>query len=232
MPDIIRKTFNDSLCQFLIDNGKKAVDLANPLSACKLALETLEEHNKDRFIEDVLKGLRNVDTESLKAEKSLERLYKSLQVIAKATTQDKINRFKKLTINGIIYQNSTSDNDYELYLSLVDNLNDMEILVLKYLLDITIPTGKDNSIETFYNKTGITKQELKSYVQRLVSYGITEEQILIKSMNEGEVVFSHRPLMVEADDYPNKKVPKYYRISKLGESLLNFISLGGEVNEY
>lgn len=138
MGELIRKTWKDTVAQYLIDNGKNIVDYATPLGLCKKALETIEEHNRDRFIQEVLDGLKDVDTTSLDAEKSLKRLYKSVQVIAKAMTQDKLNRFKNLTINGIINQNNLSDNDYETYLNIVDKLTDDEFIYL-YNLVKTIP---------------------------------------------------------------------------------------------
>ena len=102
MGELIRKTWKDTVAQYLIDNGKNIVDCANPLGLCKKALETIEGHNRDRFIQEVLDGLKDVDAQSLDVVKSLQLLYKSSQVISKAMTKDKLNRFKNLTINGII----------------------------------------------------------------------------------------------------------------------------------
>ncbi len=146
----IRKTFIDSLEQFLIDKGSALVDISNPLSACKLALNKFEEHNRDRFIEQVLQGLKNADTESLKADKSLQRLYKSIQVVSKATTQEKLNRFKSLTTNGIVKQNSLSDEDYDLFLRITDELTDTEFLYLYYLVK-TVPQNitDDNQFSAY-----------------------------------------------------------------------------------
>ncbi len=138
MGELIRKTWKDTVAQYLIDNGKNIVDCANPLGLCKKALETIEGHNRDRFIQEVLDGLKDVDAQSLDVVKSLQLLYKSSQVISKAMTKDKLNRFKNLTINGIINQNSLSDNDYETYLNIVDKLTDDEFIYL-YNLVKTIP---------------------------------------------------------------------------------------------
>lgn len=112
MNKLIRKTLQDSICEFLIDSGKTVCDLTNPYSACKLGLELIEERNRNRFINEVLNGTKEVDVESLDAVKSISRLYKTLQVISKATTQDKKERFKQITINGIIEQKEIKDEDY------------------------------------------------------------------------------------------------------------------------
>lgn len=226
MSNLVRTEFGKQIEEIVIDAGLKIPD--SPIASLKLGLQLIKDKREEQFLTDLLSSLTHIGLKDINANKSLEKIYKSLQVIAKATTQEKINRFKKLTINGIFYQNSTSDNDYELYLSLVDNLNDEEFLALKYLLDITIPSGKDNSIESFYKKTGIRKQELRSYIQRLVSYGVAEEQFLLEPQKDGQSFFSHPVLEIEADDYPQKKIPKYYKISKLGEMLLNFINLNSE----
>lgn len=138
MGKLIKKTFLDTIAQFLIDNGCNLIDIQNPLGICKLGLKKIEEHNRNRFITEVLSGLTPVDTQSLQAERSLHRLYKSLQVISKATTQDKINRFKTLTINGILEQHSLTDEDYELYVRITDELTDSEYIYL-YKLTKFIP---------------------------------------------------------------------------------------------
>ena len=66
-----------------------------------------------------MSNLVNIDIQSLDAIRSLKRLYKSLQVISKATTQEKIDRFIELTVNGIIAQEQLSDEDYELFVNIV-----------------------------------------------------------------------------------------------------------------
>ncbi|OLA95029.1 MAG: hypothetical protein BHW64_00825 [Candidatus Melainabacteria bacterium LEY3_CP_29_8] len=161
----VRKTILNSIAQFAIDKGCDYVDMSNPLSFCKLGLKKLEEHNRDRFIENVLAGIATVDTESLDAEKSLQRLYKSLQVISKATTQDKINRFKTLTINGILEQNSLTDSDYELFVRLTDTLTDLEFTYLyTFAKHISRELSANNTEDTktqFNDATKRALQELK-----------------------------------------------------------------------
>jgi hypothetical protein len=193
MKETIKKTFTDSITQFLIDTGKNIIDLNNPLSACKLALETVEKYNEDRFIEEVLNGLKDVNVESLSAIKSLERLYKSVQVIAKATTKEKIERFKKLTINGIILQEKLSDNDYELYIRLVDELSDVEYFLLNLIyekenkagskhLDIKLSEKLENEIIAAIN---IDKNMISSYVEILTGKGlITRYNKVMASYND------------------------------------------------
>lgn len=168
MRKLVRKTFIDTVTQYLIDKGADIVDISSPLGACKLALEKIEEHNRDSFIEQVIQGLSKVDIESLDAVKSLQRLYKSLQVISKATTQDKINRFKNLTINGICQQEMLSDVDYDLFVRLTDTLTDAEFM---YLAIITkyIPRGlskkDEESTRTQFNDA--TKRALSEIKQVL-----------------------------------------------------------------
>ena len=144
--------------------------MTNPLSLCKLGLKKVEEHNRDRFIQEVLTGLKSVDTESLQAEKSLHRLYKSLQVISKATTQDKINRFKSLTINSILEQNSLTDEDYELYIRITDELTDSEFI---YLYKLTKGISKDiNEYDKFRTLYNNIKDDLKNEL------GFSDDKIL------------------------------------------------------
>ena len=128
--DVIRETKIDKFTQFLIDSGKFVVDVSSPLGACKRALEQVEQRNEDQFIENVLNDVNKADIESLDAVSSLKRLYRVIQVINKATTQDKINRFKQLTVNGIINQESISDDNYELFVNIIDDLTDLEFIIL------------------------------------------------------------------------------------------------------
>ena len=128
----LRKTpIGKTIENFIIEAG---VNLpASPVDVWKLGFQIIKDKKDENFLNDVLNGVKNVTVENIKAEKSLERLYKSLQVIAKATTNEKIERFKRFTINGMIYQNEISDNDYELYLNILDNLTDKEFIILSII---------------------------------------------------------------------------------------------------
>lgn len=178
MGELIRKTWKDTVAQYLIDSGKNIVDCVTPLGLCKKALETIEEHNRDRFIQEVLDGLKDVDTTSLDAEKSLKRLYKSSQVISKAMTQDKINRFKNLTINGIINQNSLSDDNYDLFVRLTDTLVDIEYIYLYTLVKFerSKKTALDHTekkvIDELKEKYGISCSKLDFIRNSLAGYGL------------------------------------------------------------
>lgn len=131
MSKLIKTPIGNAIEQFVLESG---VNLpASPIDICKLGFQIIKDKKEEAFINDVLNSKANVDTSVFKTQKLLERLYKVTQVIAKATTQDKINRFKKLTINGIIYQNEISDDDYELYLNILDNLTDNEFLILSII---------------------------------------------------------------------------------------------------
>lgn len=170
----VRKTILDSIAQFTIDKGCDYIDMLNPLDLCKLGLKKIEEHNRDRFIQEVLDGLKEVDTESLNAEKSLHRLYKSLQVISKATTQDKINRFKALTINGILEQNSITDDDYDLFVRLTDTLTDLEFLYLyTFAKHISRELSADDTEDTETQFEDATKRA----TQELRKLSITDEKL-------------------------------------------------------
>lgn len=242
MTKLIRRTFNDMICQFLIDKGKNIVDLINPLTACKLALETIEEHNKNRHIAEVLEGLKYVDTESLKAEKSLERLHKSLQVIAKATTQDKINRFKQLTINGIIYQDEISDNDYELYLNIIDNLTDNEFLILSIINKIYPTIIIDRYAEPTHPihpyKGEITFSSLDDIIAKFkddTQIAMSEKdffEILKEATGLQEEINSYLPILyskglvhLEGNHSGNYSgVNEICRISMLGQKFIEFVN--------
>lgn len=193
------------------------------VSACQLGLSKLKEQREEKFISDVLNDLKAIGIKELKTEQFLSRLYLTSLVIAKAQTHDKYIRFKSLIVNSTIFK--ISDDEYELYKDIIESISDIEFLILKYLRDITIPDGKDKDIQTFYDITGLNKQKIKSHLQRLESYGLAEQEMLVNIIYKPVECFSRPVLEIEADSYPNKKLSRYYTISRLGELFLNFIAL-------
>ena len=145
MSDIIRTSIGKKIEEFVIGAGANLP--SSPIDVAKLGFQIIKDKKEETFLNEVLNEVTNVTAADINAIKSLERLYKSLQVIAKATTQDKITRFKNLTINGIISQNELSDNNYELYLRLIDELTDEEFIYLNSLvknLDRTLNFNNDS----------------------------------------------------------------------------------------
>lgn len=104
----------------------------------------------------------------------MARLYKSSQVISKALTQDKINRFKTLTINGILEQNSLSDDDYDLFVRLTDMLTDLEFL---YLDIFTKHIPRDLSANDTSDTRTQFKDATKRALQELKALSITDEKL-------------------------------------------------------
>jgi len=215
MSELIRKTLNDSITEFLISNGRGLVACMNPLDLCKEALTYIETRNEDNFINEVLNETKKIDTQSLDAVKSLERLYKSVQVIAKATTNDKIERFKKLTVNGICYPDRISDSDYELYVNIIDELSDTEFLILY----------KINKIEN-------------EHIGEKFNNPVTEEigKILLSDLNMDSKLFTSyifrlkaKGLIVDAHGHWMSMDTPFFvgivdgKISKLYKNLLEFI---------
>jgi len=169
----------DKFIQALIDSGKFVVDISNPLGACKKALEQIEQRNEDRFIENVLNDVNFADVKSLDAVKSLKRLYRSVQVINKAITQEKIDRFKKLTVNGIINQETISDDNFELFANIIDELTDSEFVMLSTIYNIekqhegeTFNSKQDELQENLLRGLNMTMEMFTSYVSRLKSKGL------------------------------------------------------------
>ena len=217
MSELIRKTLNDSITEFLISSGRGLVACVNPLDLCKEALTYIETRNEDNFIKGVLDETEKIDTQSLDAVKSLKRLYKSVQVIAKATTNDKIERFKKLTVNGICYPNKISDSDYDLYVNIIDELSDKEFLILY----------KINQIEN-------------EHIGEKFNNPISEEvgKILLSDLNMDSELFTSyifrlkaKGLIVDAHGHWMSMDTPFFigivdgKISKLYKNLLNFIEI-------
>ncbi len=180
MQNPIRKTFIDSITEYLLDTGKNIANLVSLSAAAKSALEKLEKHNEDRFIDLVFNGRTKIDIQSLDAARNLKRLYKSIQVVSKAITQEKIDRFVKLTVNGIIAQEQISDEDYELFVNIVDELTDQEFLILHTINEFELPhigeTINDplsNQIsEQLIASLNMDEDLFKSYVSRLKAKGL------------------------------------------------------------
>ena len=180
MQNPIRKTFIDSITEYLLDTGKNIANLASPTSILKASLDNIENKNEEEFINSVLSNLVNIDIQSLDAVRSLNRLYKSLLVISKATTQEKIDRFIELTVNGIIAQEQLSDEDYELFVNIVDELTDQEFLILHTInkfelphIGETINNPLSNQIsEQLIASLNMDEDLFKSYVSRLKAKGL------------------------------------------------------------
>ncbi len=179
MQNRIRKTSIDAIEENLIDVGKNITNLSSLSAAAKSALEKAEKYNEDRFINLVLNG-NKIDLQSLDAVRNIKRLYKSLQVVSKAITQEKIDRFVKLTVNGIIAQEQLSDEDYELFVNIVDELTDQEFLILHTINEFELP-HVDKSINEplseqlsaeLLSRLNMDEALFKSYVARLKAKGL------------------------------------------------------------
>ena len=165
----------DSLTQFAIENGKIAATIASdckiPTNTLKMCLEFVEEHSISSFLAEVEKGLQIIDIESLDKYKALKRLYRIKQVIAKAITNDKILRFKNLAINGIVCKNAISDNEYETFVEITDQLNDDEFLYLSQVVK-NIPKNSYKEYKEF-------REMYQSIIPKLKSlYGFSDDKIL------------------------------------------------------
>ena len=217
MTELTRKTLNDSITEFLISSGCGIATCVSPLDLCKEALTYIETHNEDNFINEVLNETKKIDTQSLDAVKSLERLYKSVQVIAKATTNDKIERFKKLTVNGICYPNKISDSDYDLYVNIIDELSDKEFLILYKINQIEnehIGEKFNNPISEEVDKIllsdlNMDSELFTSYIFRLKAKGLIVDA-------HGHWMSMDTPFFIGIVDG---------KISKLYKNLLNFIEI-------
>lgn len=179
MQNRIRKTSIDAIEENLIDVGKNITNLSSLSAAAKSALEKAEKYNEDRFINLVLNG-NKIDLQSLDAVRNIKRLYKSIQVVSKAITQEKIDRFVKLTANGIMAQDQISDEDYELFVNIVDELTDQEFLILHTINEFELP-HVDKPIneplsrqlsEELLSSLNMDEALFKSYVSRLKAKGL------------------------------------------------------------
>ncbi len=217
MSELIRKTLNDSITEFLISSGRGIATCVNPLNLFKEALTYIETRNEDNFIKGVLDETKKIDTQSLDAVKSLKRLYKSVQVIAKATTNDKIERFKRLTVNGICYPDRISDSDYELYVNIIDELSDTEFLILYKINQIEnehIGEKFNNPVSEEIGK--ILLSDLNMDLELFTSY-------IFRLKAKGLIVDAHGHWM--SMDTPFFVGIVDGKISKLYKNLLEFIEM-------
>ena len=192
--ELIHKTKIDKIAQILIDSGKFLINTSTPLGACKMVLEHIEQHNEDRFIEDVLNDKKIADIESIDAVKSLKRLYRVIQVINKAITQDKINRFKRLTVNGIINHETLCDDKFELFVNMIDELTDTEYAIMHIInrieeehkgeeFDARVSKETEKQVLTELSMDNYT---FISYITRLKGKGMIIPAIVSTLMNSDE----------------------------------------------
>lgn len=190
--NLIRETAMDKIIQVSIDLGKISSEIGanidpvsgiiNPLGLCKIVFEMVEKSNVDNFITAVLTDKKLADIKSIDSVKPLKRLYRATQAIHKATTQEKINRFKKLTVNGILNQDSLSDDNFELFVNIIDELTDTEFIMLTKIYHIEQEhkgerfNAKQDEIENkILKELEMNKGMFVSYVHRLKSKGLIVE---------------------------------------------------------
>ena len=240
MSDLVKtKAFETLIYDYILEFGLQIPD--NPIAACKIGMQKIKDKKKDQFINDVLGDLKNIDLKDIEAEKSLAKLYKSLQVIAKATTQEKINRFKKLTVNGIIYQDEISENDYELYLRLVEELTDIEFLILSIIYELHSNILVHNKIDQSckYGEE-INWTNLRKTVNKLKTNG--NQQIAITEQNFIDIIKNatkitqeeilcykriiHSKGLIEFETFSSGEV-FFKNISNIGQRFMEFINKEG-----
>ena len=236
--NMIREAKIDKITQILIGSGKFVIDASNPLGACKMALEQIEQHNEDSFIDSVLNDINSADVESLDAIKSLKRLYRATQAIHKATTQEKINRFKKLTVNGIINQDNLSDDNFELFVNIIDDLTDTEYLIMSIINRIE-EEHKGEKFDTRISK--VTEKQILaelsmnnytfiSYITRLKGKGMITPPILSPLMGSDEAKELFGDMMLTSGcnfmaDYEKFCINNVNgHVSELFKQLLNYIN--------
>jgi|GEM_PF-1609947 len=230
-----KKLIDDYILEFSLEIP------TGPVDACKKALHSIKEKKKDKFLNDILQDLIKIDASDLLAEKSIERLYKSLQVIAKVTTEEKINRFKKLTINGIIYQNETTENEYELYLNILDSITEYEFIILSILNDFyptILITGRKDESCGFLDEINYSnyKKIINEFKTKKVQVNILEKELIdilkeATKLKSDEISDYKRLLnskgLVELDIVFGGDYYKFKSISTIGQKFMEFINREG-----
>ncbi len=202
---LIRESFIDKITQVSIDLGKIASEIGanidpvsgtiNPLGLCKIVFDMVEKSNVDNFITAVLTDKKLADIKSLDTVKPLKRLYRATQAIHKVMTQEKINRFKLLTVNGIRNKESLSDDKFELFINLIDELTDTEFLIMSIInrieeehsgekFDIKVSKATEKQILAELSMDNYT---FISYITRLKGKGMITPLISSVNINSEEM---------------------------------------------
>ncbi len=135
-----------------ISNSIPVIPGLNTVGGILLAINYSRQ---EKFLFDIIEERQKITLEDLiNKEAFLKRFYLTSQVVAKAQTQEKYEHFKKLLLNSTLFE--ISDNDYELYNNIIDDLTNEEFV---YLVAI-YKESKDLQIDR--EKREVVKQRLES----------------------------------------------------------------------
>jgi len=159
----------------------------DPFSAVNLVCKKLEEIKQKTFAEQVAKGLKYVDMSDVNKDDFLNRFYLIFEAVKKAQTNEKIELLTLLFNKSIILYSEISNDDYELFVRIVDSLTYNEFIILKIL------SKEENNLITLgtkYMETA-TEEAYKEIKKTLMMKATEEAYTEIKNtlmINQSELV--------------------------------------------
>lgn len=143
---------------------------------------------QEQFLIDVIEDRLKISQSEVDKTSFLKRFYLTSQVVAKAQTQEKYNRFKKLLLNSTLFE--VADDDYELYNNLIDELTDKEFVFLSHISKLKqqgIPQENANEYKDCCDKLG-NKDEKNLLQARLAGKGLILQAAAFGGLSFKEVL--------------------------------------------
>lgn len=155
----------------------------DPCSYINNVCKELESFKQKEFMEQVLNELKDIDMTIVEKNDFLNRTYLTSEVIKKAQSNDKIKLLTLLFVKSIIFYSELNNDDFELFIKIIDSLTYKEFIILKALLDeerklIKKLKASKDATEDAYNgikeKLKIDDKQLRGYIDRLKGQGLLE----------------------------------------------------------
>lgn len=166
----------------LILKGGQMIHL-DPCSYINTICKELESFKQKGFMEQVLNGLKDIDMTIVEKNDFLNRFYLTFETIKKAQSDDKIKLLTLLFNKSIIFYSEITNDDFELFIKIIDTLTYKEFIILKILYDAendviskakNSKTTTDDAFKKIQVTLDISKEDIEGYIDRLKGQGLIE----------------------------------------------------------
>lgn len=246
--DEIKKYYRPDKSEQLLHKGITVgnflADMVSPLlPPCKIISTILDNYVKkeeENFIESVLNNEKIIDQNSLEMFEHLDRLRKTMLVIWKVKTEEKKKHFFNLTVNGLLQKGNITDDEYDIFVQMLDELSDIEFKMLMAICEIE-DAHKNQKYDSklsidaereLLTRLGMTMDIFLAFVSRLKGKGLIVPLTFSISNDDKTFVDSDEvvPLCISNGGNVYGDIEEFYinavdgHVSKLFKNLLCFIN--------
>lgn len=246
--DEIKKYYRPDKSEQLLHKGltvgKFLASMVSPLfPPCEIITNILDncvKKEEENFIESVLKNEKIIDQNSLEIFERFDRLRKTMLVIWKVKTEEKKKHFFNLTINGLLQKDNITDDKYDIFVQILDELSDIEFNMLMAICEIEDahknqkydPKISIDAERELLTKLDMSREDFLAFVSRLKGKGLIVP--LTFSVSNDDKTFGDSdevmPLCISNGGNVYGDIEEFYinavdgHVSKLFKNLLCFIN--------